>query len=215
MKTPQPVDRRERVLLVGVALKRARRANGLARANADGVANRDSLDELQELAESAGAKIEGSLLQVRETLDPATLVGPRQARRNSRRSASPRRAAGDRGSRSNTRAAPQHGKGHRMPRDRPHAADSRYFRHARAHARRPAPGGARATELSAAAAHGTRRRALAARRRNRDARSRRAEARNRPAADPRSRAAKSSRPSKRFAGSAPRAGGRGRRCRSE
>ena len=75
MKTPQAVDRRERVLLVGVALKRARRTNGLSRENGDGVANRDSLDELRELAESAGAKIEGSLLQVREALDPATLVG--------------------------------------------------------------------------------------------------------------------------------------------
>jgi GTP-binding protein HflX len=38
-------------------------------------AGRDSLEELMELAESAGAKIEGSLLQVREALDPATLVG--------------------------------------------------------------------------------------------------------------------------------------------
>lgn len=75
MKTPHAVDRRERVLLVGVALKRAGRTNGFARASGDGVANRDSLDELRELAESAGAKIEGSLLQVREALDPATLVG--------------------------------------------------------------------------------------------------------------------------------------------
>lgn len=75
MKTPQPVNRRERVLLVGVALKRAGRTNGLSRGSGDGAANRDSLDELQELAESAGAKIEGSLLQVREALDPATLVG--------------------------------------------------------------------------------------------------------------------------------------------
>jgi GTPase len=75
MKTSQAVDRRERVLLVGVALKRAGRTNGLSRENRDGVANRDSLDELRELAESAGAKIEGSLLQVREALDPATLVG--------------------------------------------------------------------------------------------------------------------------------------------
>lgn len=75
MKTPHAVDRRERVLLVGVALKRAGRTNGIARASGDGVTNRDSLDELRELAESAGAKIEGSLLQVREALDPATLVG--------------------------------------------------------------------------------------------------------------------------------------------
>jgi GTPase len=75
MKTSQAVDRRERVLLVGVALKRSGRTNGPPRASADGVANRDSLDELRELAESAGAKIEGSLLQVRDALDPATLVG--------------------------------------------------------------------------------------------------------------------------------------------
>jgi len=74
MKTPQSVDRRERVLLVGVALKKAR-ANALAGSNGNSIASRDSLDELQELAESAGAKIEGSLLQVREALDPATLVG--------------------------------------------------------------------------------------------------------------------------------------------
>ena len=59
---------------MGVALKKGR-ANGLARGNVDSVASRDSLDELQELAESAGAKIEGSMLQVRDALDPATLVG--------------------------------------------------------------------------------------------------------------------------------------------
>jgi GTPase len=71
MKTAQPVDRRERVLLVGVTLKRR------ARGGTEGVslANRDSLDELEELAESAGANIVGSLLQVRDVLDPATLVG--------------------------------------------------------------------------------------------------------------------------------------------
>ena len=39
------------------------------------MASRDSLDELQELAQSAGAEIAGSLLQVRDSLDPATLVG--------------------------------------------------------------------------------------------------------------------------------------------
>ncbi len=36
---------------------------------------RDSLEELEELAISAGAKISGTLLQVRDALDPATLVG--------------------------------------------------------------------------------------------------------------------------------------------
>ena len=36
---------------------------------------RDSLAELEELAESAGANIAGSMVQVRDALDPATLVG--------------------------------------------------------------------------------------------------------------------------------------------
>jgi GTP-binding protein HflX len=71
MKTAQLIDNRERVLLVGVGLKKAPRG----RAGDPTAAGRDSLEELQELAESAGAKIEGSLLQVRDALDPATLVG--------------------------------------------------------------------------------------------------------------------------------------------
>ncbi|HLX60956.1 MAG TPA: GTPase HflX, partial [Planctomycetota bacterium] len=71
MKTPQELDNRERVLLVGVGLKKSPRG----RAGDPTAAGRDSLEELTELAESAGAKIEGSLLQVREALDPATLVG--------------------------------------------------------------------------------------------------------------------------------------------
>ena len=71
MKTAQPVDNRERVLLVGVGLKKAPRG----RAGDPTAAGRDSLEELQELAEIAGAKIEGTLLQVRDALDPATLVG--------------------------------------------------------------------------------------------------------------------------------------------
>src|SRR3984885_5972467 len=71
MKTAQPVDRRERVLLVGVALRR----NSRGKPEGPTVASRDSLAELEELAESAGANIVGSLLQVRDVLDPATLVG--------------------------------------------------------------------------------------------------------------------------------------------
>jgi len=71
MKTAQPIDNRERVLLVGVGLKKAARG----RAGDPTSSGRDSLEELQELAESAGAKIEASILQVRDTLDPATLVG--------------------------------------------------------------------------------------------------------------------------------------------
>jgi GTPase len=71
MKTAQPMDNRERVLLVGVGLKKPARGG-----TGDSLAtSRDSLEELQELAQSAGAFIAGSLLQVRDTLDPATLVG--------------------------------------------------------------------------------------------------------------------------------------------
>ncbi|HXJ17527.1 MAG TPA: GTPase HflX [Candidatus Polarisedimenticolia bacterium] len=75
MKTTQSVDRKERVLLVGVALKKPARVQAALRASDATVAGRDSVEELQELAESAGAEIAGTLLQVRDTLDPATLVG--------------------------------------------------------------------------------------------------------------------------------------------
>jgi GTP-binding protein HflX len=71
MKTPQAVDNRERVLLVGVGLKKSPRG----RAGDPTAAGRDSLEELQELAVSAGANITGTLLQIRDALDPATLVG--------------------------------------------------------------------------------------------------------------------------------------------
>ena len=71
MRTPESVDPRERVLLVGVALKKSPRG----RAGEPSGAGRDSLQELAELAESAGANIAGSMLQVRDALDPATLVG--------------------------------------------------------------------------------------------------------------------------------------------
>lgn len=73
MKTPQALDNREKVLLVGIALRKARALRASNPASFSGA--RDSLDELAELAQSAGAKIEGSLLQVRDALDPATLVG--------------------------------------------------------------------------------------------------------------------------------------------
>jgi GTP-binding protein HflX len=71
MKKPQsqPVDRRERVLLVRVSRKKH------ARNGPNSTANRDSLDELRELAESAGAAVASTVLQVRDSLDPATLVG--------------------------------------------------------------------------------------------------------------------------------------------
>jgi GTPase len=70
-KTPQLVDPRERVLLVGVSLKGKSRA----RANEASFASRDSLLELEELTLSAGGNIVATQMQVRDALDPATLVG--------------------------------------------------------------------------------------------------------------------------------------------
>jgi GTP-binding protein HflX len=61
----------ERVLLVGLGLKRPSRIPGQeASATA-----RESLEELAELARSAGATVAGSVLQMREAIDPATVVG--------------------------------------------------------------------------------------------------------------------------------------------
>ncbi|HEY2119616.1 MAG TPA: GTPase HflX [Candidatus Acidoferrum sp.] len=61
----------ERVLLVGVGWKRAARFPGAP----TGEAGRESLEELEELAKSAGADIVGSMFQIRDAADPATLVG--------------------------------------------------------------------------------------------------------------------------------------------
>ena len=71
MKSSRPVDRRERVLLVGVTLRKAARVRTADAA----AAGQDSLAELAELAHSAGAEIASTMLQVREAVDPATLVG--------------------------------------------------------------------------------------------------------------------------------------------
>lgn len=71
MKAPHPLDNRERVLLVGVGLKKPSRTHSAG----PFTTGRDSLQELEELAISAGANISASILQVREALDPATLVG--------------------------------------------------------------------------------------------------------------------------------------------
>jgi GTPase len=74
MKVPEPVDRRERVWLVGVSLRYPERVRGNGGGSGPAT-GRDSLDELHELAESAGANVVGRVLQVRDALDPATLVG--------------------------------------------------------------------------------------------------------------------------------------------
>ena len=75
MRNPQTVDPRERVLLVGVSLKKHSRVSAGGEPSTTGATGRDSLAELAELAESAGANIAGSMMQVRDALDPATLVG--------------------------------------------------------------------------------------------------------------------------------------------
>ena len=58
-------------MLVGVGWKRAPRFPGMPA----GEQGRESLSELVELARSAGAEIAGTVFQMRESADPATLVG--------------------------------------------------------------------------------------------------------------------------------------------
>jgi len=71
-KTPQHnVSNAERALLVGVGWKRAARFPGMP----VGEQGRVSLAELVELAKSAGAEIVGTVFQVRDSADSATLVG--------------------------------------------------------------------------------------------------------------------------------------------
>ena len=71
MKSSRTTDVRERALLVGLGLKRAPHIPGRA---SDETA-RESLEELAELARSAGAVVVGSVLQMRDAIDPASVVG--------------------------------------------------------------------------------------------------------------------------------------------
>jgi GTPase len=71
MKNPRTTDVRERALLVGLGLKRIPRVPGRS---SDEIA-RESLEELAELARSAGAVVAGSVLQMRDAIDPASVVG--------------------------------------------------------------------------------------------------------------------------------------------
>ena len=71
MKSSQQITVTERALLVGVAWKRSPRFPG----QPAGVPERESLAELVELARSAGAEIAGTVFQLRDSADPATLVG--------------------------------------------------------------------------------------------------------------------------------------------
>jgi GTP-binding protein HflX len=68
---PHNVSNAERALLVGVGWKRAPRFPGMPA----GEQGRTSLEELVELAKSAGAEIAGTVFQVRDSADSATLVG--------------------------------------------------------------------------------------------------------------------------------------------
>lgn len=70
-KDQHQVSNSERALLVGVGWKRAPRFPGMPA----GEQGRESLLELVELARSAGAEIAGTVFQVRDKADPATLVG--------------------------------------------------------------------------------------------------------------------------------------------
>src|SRR5690349_11900163 len=62
MKAPRATDVRERALLVGLGLKRAPHVPG----HSSDETARESLQELAELARSAGAIVAGSILQMRE-----------------------------------------------------------------------------------------------------------------------------------------------------
>ena len=71
MKTARPTENHERVFLVGVGLKRASHVPGIDAGDAE----RASLEELAELARSAGAQVAGSIFQMRDKIDPATVIG--------------------------------------------------------------------------------------------------------------------------------------------
>lgn len=71
MKTTRPTESHERVFLVGVGIKRASHVPGVDAGDAE----RASLEELAELARSAGAQVTGSIFQMRDKIDPATVIG--------------------------------------------------------------------------------------------------------------------------------------------
>ena len=71
MKAQHTTSSAERALLVGVTWKRKSRIPGITAAEQ----GRESMAELVELARSAGAEIAGTVQQIREAADPATLVG--------------------------------------------------------------------------------------------------------------------------------------------
>jgi GTP-binding protein HflX len=72
MKTTQSTLHRETVLLVGFGLRRRR--GPVPGIDTDSIV-RESLEELAELARGAGGVVAGSLMQIRDSADPATLFG--------------------------------------------------------------------------------------------------------------------------------------------
>jgi GTP-binding protein HflX len=71
MKTTSSTESHDRVFLVGVGLKRTSHVPGIDAGDSE----RASLDELAELARSAGAQVTGSIFQMRDRIDPATVIG--------------------------------------------------------------------------------------------------------------------------------------------
>ncbi|HVB34440.1 MAG TPA: GTPase HflX [Patescibacteria group bacterium] len=71
MRTPQSTGKRENAFLVGFGLRRRPHVPGI---EAETEA-RESIEELAELAHSAGANQAGRLIQIRDAADPATLFG--------------------------------------------------------------------------------------------------------------------------------------------
>ncbi len=72
MKTTQATRETETVLLVGFGIRRHH--THVPGVETDSIV-RESLDELAELARSAGAVVAGTMMQIRDAADPATLFG--------------------------------------------------------------------------------------------------------------------------------------------
>ena len=78
MKKPIIVDNsdeRDTCILVGVEVRRRPTASPLISDKGHGYSSEESLEELAELAAGARAEVVGSVLQTRESLDPATAIG--------------------------------------------------------------------------------------------------------------------------------------------
>ena len=78
MKKPVIVDNsdeRDTCILVGVEVRRRSTAGALCADKGGGYSSEESLEELAELAAGARAEVIGSVLQSRESLEPATAIG--------------------------------------------------------------------------------------------------------------------------------------------